>query len=213
MATGTGRSTRSSRGRWGAVGNPGWGGRHARPGPVSRLVDRHRHRRRQPGTRWRRLRPVRSSHVPGERENNAYQHGADRRGESRPTAEPSRSRSPMHTISPLHGNGEYHHAEARRAASSEGNYSTHGESDRPATGQARTNPARTNPARTNPASTSVSKAARSPGPAGHVPQAGLVQRPGSNLGPLACTDPGRPAIDMIDHEGNRETITGQDTNG
>ncbi len=119
--------------RRGAVRNPGWGGRHGRPGLVSRLVDHHRHRRRQPGARWRRLRPVRSGHIPAERENNAYQQRADGRGESRPTAdaaEPSRSRSPMHSISPWHGNGEYHHAEARRAASS------------------------------------VSKAARSPGPAG-----------------------------------------------
>ena len=72
--------------------------------------------------------PVRSGHVPGERDDDPYQHGADGGREPRPTAgteEPSRSRPSMHSISPWHGNAAYQRAEAARATSSEGNYSTH----------------------------------------------------------------------------------------
>jgi len=110
-----------------AVRKAGRGGHHARPRLISRLVDRSSHRRRKPGIRLRHFRPTRSCHIPGERENDAYQYGPDCGGEPRLTAgteEPSWSRRLMHGISPWHGTGAYHRIEATRAASSEGNYVT-----------------------------------------------------------------------------------------
>ncbi len=129
MAAGAGGTTGCSTGRrHAAVRKVGRDGRRARPCLISRLVDRRPYRRRQPGTRLRHGRAVRSGHIPSERENNAYQHGADGGGEPRPTAgaeEPSRSRPSMHSISPWHGNAAYQRAEATRATSSEDNYSMH----------------------------------------------------------------------------------------
>ncbi len=112
----TGPTTRSRRGRHAAVGNASRGGRAARPGLISRLVDRRPYRRRQPGIRLRRLRPARPGHIPRERENDPYQHRADGGGEPRATAgaeEPSRSRPSMHGIYPWHGSGAYHHGGSR----------------------------------------------------------------------------------------------------
>jgi hypothetical protein len=109
---GAGQTARFGRGRYRAVRQAGRGGHHARPGLIGRLVDRRPDRRRQPGARLRRGRPMRSGHIPGERENDADQHRPDGRGEPRPTAgteEPSRSRPSMHGISPWHGSGAYHH--------------------------------------------------------------------------------------------------------
>jgi len=124
MAAGASRITRYGRVRRAAVRKVGCDGRRARPCLISRLVDRRPYRRRKPGTRLRHLRPMRRGHVPGERDHNPYQHGADCGREPRPTAgteEPSRSRPSMHSISPWHGTGAYHRAEATRVVSPEGN--------------------------------------------------------------------------------------------
>ncbi len=107
-----------------AVRKVGRDGRRARPCLISRLVDRRPDRRHKPGTRLRHLRPMRRGHVPGERDDDPYQQRADCGREPRPTAgteEPSRSRPSMHSISPWHGTGAYHRAEATRALSPEGN--------------------------------------------------------------------------------------------
>ena len=69
--------------------------RGARPMSIGGLVDCRSHRRRESGTGLWHLRYMRSGYIPRERENYPYQHGADCRGEPRPTAgagEPSWSR-------------------------------------------------------------------------------------------------------------------------
>jgi hypothetical protein len=125
MATGPGRTRGPGRVRHAAVRRADRNGRGARPRLIGGLVDCRSHRRREPGTGLWHHRPMRCGHIPRERENYPYQHGADCRGESRPTAgaeEPSRSRLSTHDTFPSHGNAAYQRAEQRGLASSEGYY-------------------------------------------------------------------------------------------
>ncbi len=122
MATGLGWTTRPGRVRRAAVRRADRDGRGARPCLIGGLVDCRSHRRREPGTGFWHHRPMRRGHVPRERENYPYQHGAGCRGEPCPTAgaeEPSRSRLSTHDTTPSHGNAAYQRAEQRGLASSE----------------------------------------------------------------------------------------------
>jgi len=126
MATNAGWPTRPRRSRRAAARRAGRDRRRTRPRLISRLIHRSPHRRRKSGTRLRHLRPMRCGHIPGERENNAYQHWADGGSKPGPTAgakEPSRSRPSMCDISPWHERGAYHHWDPQTFASPEGNYS------------------------------------------------------------------------------------------